>query len=277
MVLSTTSGMPASCAMSAIAARSQTTPSGFEALSTKIALVRLRSARLNSAGLVGSTKRAPPAEFRKGLAELGDRAAIEPGRGDQLVAGLHQVEQRDELGGMAARHGAGRGAALECCDALLEHRDRGVGDARVDVAEALQVEQRGGMVDVVEHEGGGLVDRRGARTGGRIGRGAGVDRQGLETVLLAHLPLLARPRDPRRATLVLPTGGEGSGKRWGSQTAGRRPAPAQFPRSHRRSVRASLALPSRGAPCGCSTALQAEAAQELPEAAPAPLPGPVRG
>ena len=38
---------------------------------------------------------------------------------------------------------------------------------RVDVAELLQVEQRRGMVDVVEHVGGGLVDRDRAGAGGR--------------------------------------------------------------------------------------------------------------
>ena len=57
MVLSTISGMPAACAMAAIASRSQTTPSGLEALSTKIALVFLRMAFWNCLGLVGSTKR----------------------------------------------------------------------------------------------------------------------------------------------------------------------------------------------------------------------------
>ena len=166
----------------------------------------------------------PPAELGKSLAELRDRAAIELARRDDLVARLHQVEQRDELGGVAARDRACRRAALERCDALLEHRDRGVGDARVDVAEALQVEQRGGVVDVVEHEGGGLVDRRGARAGGRIGRSTGVDRQGLETVvLLAHLPLLATAPDTTPA--ALPTGGEGSRKRQGSQTGQRWPRP----------------------------------------------------
>ena len=44
-------------------------------------------------------------------------------------------------------------SALEARDALLEHGDRRVGDSRVDVAEGLQVEQRRGVLDVVEHEG----------------------------------------------------------------------------------------------------------------------------
>ena len=71
--------------------------------------------------------------------------------------------------------------AFERGDALLERRGRRVGDAGIDVAERLQPEQRGGVVDVVEHEGGRLVDRRDARAGRRIGPRAGVDREGRET------------------------------------------------------------------------------------------------
>src|SRR6185369_11806512 len=41
----------------------------------------------------------------------------------------------------------------------------------------LQAEQRSGMVDILEHERGGLIDRRGARAGGRVRLGAGMDRE----------------------------------------------------------------------------------------------------
>ena len=71
-------------------------------------------------------------------------------------------------------------AAFERRDALFEHRLRRVHDARVDVAEGLQPEQRGGVVGVVEDVGGRLVDRRGARAGRRIGLGAGVDGERIE-------------------------------------------------------------------------------------------------
>ena len=64
--------------------------------------------------------------------------------------------------------------------ALLEHRGGGVGEARIDVAEGLQIEERRGVIDIVEHIGGGLVDRRRARAGRRIGRRAGMDGQRLE-------------------------------------------------------------------------------------------------
>jgi hypothetical protein len=53
-------------------------------------------------------------------------------------------------------------AALERGDALFEHGIGRIGDARIDVAGALHVEQRGGLVGILEDEAGGQVDRRGA-------------------------------------------------------------------------------------------------------------------
>ncbi len=62
----------------------------------------------------------------------------------------------------------------------LQHRVRRIGDAGVDVAERLEAEQRGGVIDVVEHEAGRLVDRRGPRARSRIGGGPRMDREGVE-------------------------------------------------------------------------------------------------
>ena len=81
------------------------------------------------------------------------------------------------LRGMAGGDGEPRGAAFERGDALLQHRIGRIADARIDVAEGLQAEQRGGVVDVLEHVGRGLIDRRGARAGGRVRLGAGVNRE----------------------------------------------------------------------------------------------------
>ena len=93
------------------------------------------------------------------------------------------LEQRGD-GEMHRRHAA-RGAdradaAFQRGEPLLEHRRRRVGDARIDVAGAFEVEQRGGVIGVLEHVRGGLVDRHGARAGRRIGVLAGVQAQRLE-------------------------------------------------------------------------------------------------
>ena len=119
-----------------------------------------------------------PAEILEGVIELVDRAAVELGRGDEFVAGLHQRVEDDRLRGVAGGDGERRRRALERGDALFQRRRRRVGDAGVDVAERLQAEQRGGVIDVVENEGGRLVDRRDPRARGRIGPRPGVDRQG---------------------------------------------------------------------------------------------------
>ena len=121
------------------------------------------------------------------MAELGDRAAVELVRGDELVARLEQGVKDYELGGVARGGGERGAAALERRHPLFEDRRRRVGYARVNVAEDLEVEERGGVIDVIEDVRRGLKDRRSARAGGRIGGGAGVDRQGLEAVLvIAH-------------------------------------------------------------------------------------------
>ena len=136
-----------------------------------------RDRRLEGGEVVGVGPGDLPAEILDRVAELVDGAAIEPLCRDDLVAGLHQRVEHDELRPMAGCDGERRGAALQRSDALLQHRLRRVPDARVDVAEGFQREQRGGVLDVVEDEGGGLVDRRGARAGRRVGLRPRMDRQ----------------------------------------------------------------------------------------------------
>ena len=124
-----------------------------------------------------------PAEILEGVIELIDRAAVELGRGDEFVAGLHQRVERHDLRRMARGDGERGRRALQRRDPLFERRRRRIGDAGVDIAERLQAEQRGGVVDVVEHEGGRLVDRRRARAGRRVRPRSGVDRQGRKSRL----------------------------------------------------------------------------------------------
>ena len=56
-----------------------------------------------------------------------------------------------------------------------------IGDARIDVAGALEVEQRGGVVGILEHVGRGLVDRHRAGAGRGIGMLARMQAQGFES------------------------------------------------------------------------------------------------
>ena len=81
----------------------------------------------------------------------------------------------EHLRRVAGSNGKARGAAFERGDAFLEHRIGRVADAGVDVAERLQSEQRGRVIDILEHERRRLVDRRRACSGGGIGLRAGMD------------------------------------------------------------------------------------------------------
>ena len=99
---------------------------------------------------------------------------------------------------MAGGDGERRRAAFQRRDALLEHVAGRVHDARVDVAEGLQAEERGGVVGVVEDVGRGLVDRRHPGAGGRVGLGTGMNRQrrkaGYAIVTHGFSPSLVRAR-----------------------------------------------------------------------------------
>ena len=109
-----------------------------------------------------------------------------------MPAVLGEVEQRDRLGGLARRRRERADATLERGEPVLEHGLGRVHDPRVDVAELLEAEQRGGVVGVAEHERRRLVDRGGAGAGGRVGLGAGVDLTGFETPVGHRRLLISR-------------------------------------------------------------------------------------
>ncbi len=134
-----------------------------------------RDRALEGRDVVGLRPHHVPAEVLERVVELVDRAAVELLGGDELVARLHQAVEDDHLRGVAGGDREPGGAAFERGDALLQHGVGRIADARIDVAEGLQAEQRGGVVDVLEHERRRLIDRRRARAGCRIGLRAGVD------------------------------------------------------------------------------------------------------
>ena len=186
-VLSTISGTPTSCATPATPSMSRTSLLGVGD--------RLAEERLG----VGPDRGPPRVEVVRVLderhldAELGQRvveqvvrAAVQARAGDDVVAGLGDVEDRERLRRLAAGDEQRADAALEARDALL-HRVLGrVHDPRVDVAELLQREQVRGVLGVAEDERRGLVDRQGAGAGGAVRGLAGVDLAGLEGPAVVH-------------------------------------------------------------------------------------------
>src|SRR5438270_9370095 len=90
------------------------------------------------------------------------------------------------------------GSALERSHTFLQHRIGRITDARVDVAEGLEAEQRGSMIDVLEYERGRLVDRRRACAGGRVRLRPGMDRKRCKAWVCSGMagPRLAGPCGP---------------------------------------------------------------------------------
>ena len=102
--------------------------------------------------------------------------------------------------------------------ALLEHRHGRVGDARIDVAEGLQVEQARRVLGGVEHERGGLVDRRRARAGGRR-RESGPRAGTASRCRTCGRPWPERP--PRELSVIALVGSAPAGPGCGSRVARR--------------------------------------------------------
>ena len=99
-------------------------------------------------------------------------------------------------------------AAFERGNPLLEGGGGRVHDPGVDVAEALQGEELGGVVGVLEDVGRGLIDRHRARAGGRVGPLPGVDREGVEAedVVLPSSLDRRRGRSVQRSWCEAPSG-----------------------------------------------------------------------
>lgn len=121
------------------------------------------------------------AESPERAGELGDRAAVETARRHDVVAGLGERAEGEELRGLPAAGGDTADRTLEAGDPLLERRHGRVPDPAVDVAVLLQREQVRRVGRVLEDEARGLVDRHGTRTGRRVGRSARVQCAGPET------------------------------------------------------------------------------------------------
>ena len=181
--------------------------------------------------LVGIDERGVDAELAEIHLEQGVGAAVQRRRRYDLVALLAQREQRRHFRRLAGGERQRRAPALERRHALFEHRRGRIRDARVDVAEGLQVEQARRVLRGVEHEGRGLVDRHRARTGGRVRNLSRVQAQRAESEfsvchdLLCDLVGGASGRLPRsrrhHASLAVRTGGDAPCSPRGTSLLGR--------------------------------------------------------
>src|SRR4029079_4550507 len=158
-------------------------------------LAARRQRLLEILGPVGIDEMDMPIEFLEGQSELGHRAAIKAFGGDEFIARLHQREEGHELS-RVARSGCSRAAsAFQSGDTLLQNRDGRIAEAAVDVAEGPESVKRGSLIGIVEDIGDGLIDRRGARTGGGTRGRARMHSQGGEAglfLLFAHRPASSR-------------------------------------------------------------------------------------
>ncbi len=144
--------------------------------------------------VLGVDETGGPAEAADRLAELRDGAAIEPGGGDEVAPRPHQRKQRQDLRRVPRGAADGADSAFQRRHPLPQHGNGGVRQPRIDEPDLLEVEERRGVVGVAEHIGGGLVDRRLARAGRRVGPAPGMDLQRVEAVVLG----LGHDRPPFR-------------------------------------------------------------------------------
>ena len=158
---------------------------GLPSVSANSSRVLSVMARCEAGGIARIDQRRGDAEARQGVHEHVVRAAVDARGRDDVPARTHQRGDDEMQRRLAAGGGDRADAALQRRDALLQHRHRRVGDARIDVPGALQVEQGGGVLGVVEHVGRGLVDRHRPRARGRVGPLAGVQGERVEAWSLA--------------------------------------------------------------------------------------------
>ena len=120
------------------------------------------------------------AEARQRVRQKVDGAAIERARRHDVVAGVQERRDGQMQRGHAARGADRADAAFQCREPLLQYARGRIGDARIDVAGALQIEQRGRVIGILKHVGRGLVDRHRAGAGRGIRMLARMQAQGFE-------------------------------------------------------------------------------------------------
>lgn len=87
--------------------------------------------------------------------------AVETASANDIVSRLRERAERQPLRRLTRRRCDSRYSSLQRCNPLFQNSDSRVSDATVDVTSLLQAEKVGGVLSVVEDEGGRLVDRDG--------------------------------------------------------------------------------------------------------------------
>src|SRR6185369_9643945 len=97
-----------------------------------------------------------------------EAAAIQCLRGNDMTAATHQGGNGEMQSRMTTCRRDRTDTAIECGDALFQHSDGRIADTAVDVTGSLEIEQRRGMIAVIEDVRCRLIDRHRASTGGGI-------------------------------------------------------------------------------------------------------------
>ena len=147
-------------------------------------------------GLVALGETGGDALTRQDMAEQRVRGAVELRHGDDVAAGVGEVDEREMQRRLTAGDRERADAAFEFGNALFKHGCGRIRNPAVAIAFRFQVEQSGAVIGAVEGVGRGLVDRDCDGLGRWIGFVAGVncDR------FAAHRPPL---RSRRISTCVL--------------------------------------------------------------------------
>ena len=130
---------------------------------------------LDRIGLVAVGKAGGDALARQYVREQGVRGAVELRNGDDVAAGVGEIDQREMQRRLSGGDRECADAAFEVGNALLENRGGRIGDPAVAVAFGFEVEQCGAVIGAVERIGHRLVDRNSDGLGRRIGIVAGVN------------------------------------------------------------------------------------------------------
>jgi hypothetical protein len=113
-----------------------------------------------------------------GVLEQVPGATIDVGRADKIVAGVTDILDGEQRGGLTRGNRERSDSAFECGHALFQHGLRRVHDARVNIAELFEREKIAGMFGRIELIGRRLVDRHRNGRSGRIGPIPGVQHYG---------------------------------------------------------------------------------------------------